>query len=343
MKALSIGRSCLEITSPINENIVEGSTIVVQEKYECGGGKAGNVAYLLGKWGVESYIAAVMGADDTANKIKKEFENIGVKIDYLETVFDKPTGMKFITVNKTTREKTVFDLTNNVYLKKFNGNVESDIIISDLTDRNATLVSYDRNPNAITFLYASGVTSDLIEVGKLSKYIIFNKKVAEEFTKISIDFNNASTIVNAFNTIKQRFGTSELLICLGEKGCVYSINGQVKIMPPVRVEVQDTTDAGDIFLGAFAYSIGRNFGLEKSICYATIAASFSTTKYTGRLSIPTLTEVSTYYDGKFGKENNPNNTMNDKTVNMNTTVSSTSNTVNNTTTVESEVTNTNAN
>ena len=78
-------------------------------------------------------------------------------------------------------------------------------------------------------------------------------------------------------------------------------------MPPIQMQIEDENGAGDTFAGAFAYAIARNFGLEKGIAFATIAASMNATKYTSRLSIPTLTEVSNYYDSKFGKENNPNN------------------------------------
>ena len=83
MKALCIGESILEITSQMNDVVIEGNKYRLEEKIECGGGHAGNVAYLLGKWGVETYIASMMGADDAASKIKKEYENIGVKTDYI--------------------------------------------------------------------------------------------------------------------------------------------------------------------------------------------------------------------------------------------------------------------
>ena len=52
MKVLCIGESLLEITCPVNEIIQERQKLRLEEKIECGGGHAGNAAYLLGKWGV---------------------------------------------------------------------------------------------------------------------------------------------------------------------------------------------------------------------------------------------------------------------------------------------------
>lgn len=327
MKVLCIGNSCIETTCPIDKQIVEEEEIKITEKYDCGGGNAGNIAYLLGKWGVETYIASMLGADDFANKIKKEYETIGVKTDFIETSFDRGTNQKVILVNKTNKSKIALDLNNNTLLKKYAFNVEPDLIVSDGTDYNASLAAFDRYSKAVSFLSITSPVTEAVEMGKYVNYIILNKKSAEAITNIKVDYNESSTIVNIYNKLKQKYQKAEIIVTLGERGCVYSINGQVKIMPTVRVEVVDTYGAGSVFVGAFAYAMGRNFGLEKSICYASIASALSTSKMTTRLSIPSLVEVSNYYDEKFGSVNNPikEEEKNDN-VNMATTTEDNTNT-----------------
>lgn len=318
MKVLCVGNSNIETTCPVDGEIHEGMDLRLIEKYECGGGNAGNIAYLFGKWGVETYIASLVGADDFASKIKKEYETIGVKIDFIETAYDKGTSQTIVLVNKTNKNNIVLNLHNNGFLKKYAFNTEPDLIISDGSDLGGSLAAFDRYPKALNFLSVTNPTNEAIELCKYVKYIIFNKRSAEGITNKKIDFNDSRTLVNVYNTLKQRFFKSEIIITLGERGCVYSVNANVKIMPAVRTEVVDTNGAGSVFVGGFAYAMGRNFGLEKSIAYAVIASSLSTTKYTSRLSIPTLTEVSNYYDSKFGSNNNPNNQGNPNEVNMQT-------------------------
>ena len=109
MRVLCIGSSVLETTCSINEPIKENQIVRITEKNECGGGHAGNIAYLLGKWGVETYIASVLGADDAANKIKKEYENIGVRCDYIETTYDRKTAQDIVILNTTSKNKTIFE------------------------------------------------------------------------------------------------------------------------------------------------------------------------------------------------------------------------------------------
>lgn len=315
MKVLCIGESLLEITCSVNESISEGQKLRLEEKVECGAGHAGNVAYLLGKWGVETYIASMMGADDAATKIKKEFEAIGVKIDYIETSYDKSTGENIVLINKTNKNNTILEIASNANLKKYSFGIEPNLIISDGNDFNATVTACDKYPRATSILMASRSNNEILELGKYVNYIIFNKKTAEDVANMKIDYTDSSTLVNVYNKLKQRYNKSEIIVTLGERGCIYSINAQVKIMPTIRTEVTDTNGAGDVFSGAFSYGVGRNFGLEKSIAYAVIASSFSTTKMTSRMSIPSLTEVSSYYDNKFGAHNNPNNLNNTNSIN----------------------------
>ena len=306
MRILCIGESLLETTAKINTSLIEGSNIKLQDKTECGGGRAGNIAYLLGKWGVETYIASMMGSDDAASKIKKEYESIGVKTEFIETSFDKGTTTEVVIVNETNKLSTKIKLASNAYLKKYAFGIEPDIIVADGNDFNATVSAFDKFSKVQNYLVINKIDNEILELCRYASNIIFNLTSAEIITNIKIDFNNSSTLVNVYNKIKQKYSKSEIIITLGEKGCIYSINGQVKIMPPVKLDIVDTNGAGDVFAGAYIYSMGRNFGLEKSIAYATIASSLSVGKLTSRLSIPSLTEVSSYYDSKFGAQNNPN-------------------------------------
>ena len=310
VKAIVIGNSSYETYSEINNSLVEGMTIKQTETQENGGGAAGNISYMLAKWGIESYIASMLGSDDLANKIKKEYEMIGVKTDFNETSYDKGTSKTVIVVNKTNKLNTVIDIPNNAYLKKYGFNIEPDIVISDGYDYGASIHAFDKYNKSISILAVREVNNEIMELGKYVNYIILNKTASEVLANMQIDFNNSSTLVNVYNKIKQRYSKAEIIVTLGERGVMYAINGQVKVMPPIKMDLVCTYSAHSIFTGAFAYGIGRNFGLEKSLLYANIAASLRVNKLSARSGIPSLTEVSNYYDNKFGAQNNPNKSNN---------------------------------
>ena len=85
MKIIVIGSSILETTCQIKGSFKEGDNVILDNRIETGGGVAGNIAYVLGKWGAEPYICGVIGYDANNEKIKKEFTNFKVNIDFLET------------------------------------------------------------------------------------------------------------------------------------------------------------------------------------------------------------------------------------------------------------------
>ena len=319
MKILCVGESLIEITCPINENVCEGQNLRIGERIECGGGSAGNISYLLGKWGIETYIASMLGADDAAEKIKKEYEAIGVKIDYLETSYDKSTNQSIVLLNNINKNLSTYKIGNNK-LKRYAVLIEPDVIVSDGVDYNATMALFDKYSKAIKYLKVSFINNEVLELGKYVNYIIFNKDTAENLTNMQVDYSDSSSIVNIYNKLKQRFDKQEVIITLGEKGSVYAINYQIKIMPVINLDVVDTNGAGDVYTGAFIYSMSKGFGLEKAIAYATIASGLSVKKITSRMAIPNLIDVSNFYDSKFGEENNPNKEHNQENHNINMSI-----------------------
>lgn len=348
MKVLCIGESVLEVTCPVNTQVAESAKIRTSEKIECGAGHAGNIAYLLGKWGIETYIASMVGADDKADKIKKELEHVGVKTDFLETSFDKGTGEVVSLINTTTKNNTIIEMPSYNYLKKFMFTIEPNLIIVDGNDYNATMAAFDRNPKVPRIMLATNYNNETLEIAKYVNYLVLNKNLAEQITNLKIDFGNSTTLVNVYNKLKEKYNNVGIVITLGERGCMYSYNSQIKVMPPVHVSLEDPNGAIDTFVGAFAYCFIRSFDLEKAITFATIAASYNVSRLTSRNAIPTLTEVTNYYDSKFSAPtaqvpsgnasakvvNTPQNyapnmsTTENEVPNMNTTESTTVNNVN---------------
>ncbi len=299
MKILCIGHSSWDITVPVEDYPTENTKYRYNEKYSAGGGPASNAAYLLGKWGIETVIASMVGSDDFGTKIKKEFQDISVNTDYIETSYDKDTSLSFILINKKNASRTVFNVaTEHPALKKLSYDFTPDIVFTDGHDYGASQNALSKYQNAISIIDAGRVTPELLELCKYVKYIVCSKGFAETVTGFKFDFTNPSTLVAIYNKLQSKYPNSSLVITLEEKGCLYQAGNEIKIMPGLKVNAIDTTGAGDIFHGAFTYGIANNFDMEKTITLANIAAGLSVAKIGSRLSIPTLSEVLDYYAKK---------------------------------------------
>ena len=318
MKILCIGHSSWDMTVPVDDYPIENTKYRFSEKYSAGGGPASNAAYLLGKWGIETVIATTIGSDDFGTKIKKEFQDIKVNTEYIETNYEKETSFSFILINKKNGSRTVFNVaTEHPALKKLNYDFTPDIIFTDGHDSGATQNAISKYQNAISVIDAGRITPELLELCKYIKYIVCSKGFAETVTGMKFDFNNPQSLVNIYTKLQNKYPNSNLTITLEEHGCLYTSGNEIKIMPGLKLTPVDTTGAGDIFHGAFTYGLANGFDMDKIVTFANIAAGLSVTKMGSRLSIPSLSEVMDYYNARFNVSGLPqtNNTGEANSVN----------------------------
>ena len=301
MKILCIGHSSWDITVPADSYPTENTKYRFNEKISAGGGPAGNAAYLLGKWGVDTTIATTVGSDDFGTKIKKEFQSVGVNTDYIEVSYDKDTSLSFILINKNNGYRTVFNVAaDHPALKKNSYDFTPDIILSDGHDYGATKNALNAFPNAISVIDAGRVTPELLELCKYMKYIVCSKGFAETISGLKFDFQNPKSLVDIYLKIQNKYPYANLTITLEEHGCLYKNNNEVKIMNGLKIEPKDTTGAGDIFHGAFVYGLSNHWDIEKTVMFANIAAGLSVGKVGSRYSVPNLSDVMDYYTRRTG-------------------------------------------
>lgn len=295
MKAICIGQAAYDITLPVDHFPIENKKMRSQDKIECSGGSACNCAYLLAKWGVDTYFAGVVGDDYYGNKIKRELDGIGVNTKYLELNKAYQTTSSYIIANTTIGSRTI--ITNRpkeLILEPKNITESFDIILLDGYEREFSNKIIEANPNAIKIIDAGSLKEATVELAKRVDYIVCSKDFAEDYTRRNVDYNDLTSLVVIYNILKKDF-KNNIVITLEDKGCFVYDNGY-KLVPTLKTKAKDTTGAGDIFHGAFTYAIANNFDMIKTLKYSNISGALSVTKMGGQISIPTLDEVRRKYD-----------------------------------------------
>jgi sulfofructose kinase len=87
------------------------------------------------------------------------------------------------------------------------------------------------------------------------------------------------------------FGSCVVAVTRGDKGVVWLENGQTHEIPAPRVTAIDTTAAGDVFHGAYAFAIGAGLKTRDSMIFASEVAALKCTRAGGRAAIPTFDEI----------------------------------------------------
>lgn len=296
MKILVMGHASYDITTPVENYPIENTKNRVHNRIECGGGPASNAAYLLGKWGLDVTFAGVVGNDLYGKRIKKEFDDINVNTDYLKLSDEGSTSSAYIIANQENGSRTVLTYRpHDMKLSKLDLNFKPDIILIDGQEYEMSKKVLDQFPDAISIIDASRDRKEIVELSKKVNYLVCSKGFAEQVANVKVDYDDFNTLVELHNKLVDIFNNN-VVVTLEDKGCLYKINDEVKIMPSIKVKALDTTGAGDIFHGAFTYGIAKGLDFERVLKIANIAGAVSVTRIGGRNSIPTGAEMREVYN-----------------------------------------------
>lgn len=295
MKVLCIGHAAYDTTILLDSFPVENTKNRIENRIECGGGPASTAAYLLGKWNIDTYFMGIVGNDIYGKRIKEEFDKVNVNTKYMEVNNEHVTTSSFIIANTSIGSRTIFTYRpNTLKMSDVDIDFEPDYILIDGQEYELSKKMLEKYPNAISVIDAGRCKDDIIELAKMVNYLVCSKDFAEKITELKIDYSDFETLRRVYEKLETIF-TNNIVVTLEQHGCLYR-DGDVKIMPSIKVKPLDSTGAGDIYHGAFVYGLIQKFEFEKVLKFANIAGAISVTRAGGRNSIPELEEMEKVYN-----------------------------------------------
>ena len=127
------------------------------------------------------------------------------------------------------------------------------------------------------------------EVLQHCDHIVPSRAFAQAFAGLC-DFEEAA------RRIFETFRPTAVAITLGEDGCIGYDGAEVIRQPIFPVEVVDTTGAGDVFHGAYAFGLLQGWPLREILRFASAVAALKCRKLGGRAGIPTLVETQAFLE-----------------------------------------------
>jgi ribokinase len=127
-----------------------------------------------------------------------------------------------------------------------------------------------------------------VELISLADFIIPNETELGLLTGIEI--KDICSAEQAAQVLLGR-GAKNVIVTLGSKGALVVSDKQVIQVDTYKVDVVDTTAAGDAFIGGFASALLRGFEIEKAVKYANACGALATTKFGAQPSLPTKEET----------------------------------------------------
>ena len=132
---------------------------------------------------------------------------------------------------------------------------------------------------------------------KLGKTVVLNPSPAIKLNKDFLSYVDIlipnETEIDIIGGIDYAFecGVKNIILTLGANGCDFINKEGRKHFNAYKVDVIDTTAAGDSFLGGIVRMIADNKSIEESIIFATKVSNITVTRKGAIDSIPTYDEV----------------------------------------------------
>ncbi|MFE4714230.1 ribokinase [Paenibacillus sp. NPDC056722] len=289
-KVLVVGSMNMDIVTQVQRHPIPGETIQGQETQFFVGGKGANQAVAASRSGTTVTMAGGLGDDFFGQDIRRKLSADNID---MEGVLRKPltTGMAIITVDHLGENSIILSAGANAAYS------EQDVQGLELSDYDAILlqneIPRETNRAVLKLAKVAGTTVfanpapvlgfELADL-KFIDFLILNEIEAEALSGVKLD--DVVKVDEAGKRILEQ-GVQGVIITLGSKGSFYiDTSGLMISTPAYKVDVVDTTAAGDTFIGAFVSKYLTGEGVEYSLNYATAASALTVSAPGALSSIP---------------------------------------------------------
>lgn len=291
MSILCIGQAVYDLTFPLDSFIQENQKYRIQQRLSCMGGPAANASYLCALWGIETSLIARVGNDLFGKEIIQELSSVGVSTTSIYMDKLHSTSISCILSNKQNGSRTIINtpLPNEQFPITWPTQTPN-VLLLDGHEKEASLEALQKYPQATSILDAGTYKPEIMELINRVDYLVCSQDFAYQYSGISISIDQEETWYKTFERLES-INPNHIVITLGEHGALYKEHNKIYRIPAYPADTIDTTGAGDIFHGAFAYGLHSDLSLKEIIELSTLAAGISVETLGGQPSIPKLDKV----------------------------------------------------
>ncbi len=268
---------------------VEGKFFALDLK-EQGGGPAATAAVCCARLGATVDMIARVGDDSTGKGIIAELASERVNTEHMIVVKGATSTQASILVDaKGSRIIVSFpspSLVADASSLEAIDFSQYDVVLADVRWPEGALAAFKlaKAAGVPTVLDADITPQPIDDLIALASHAIFSKPGLEKFA------GNANIEEALCYAATKTDGA--VYVTLGDAGYSYVKGNKIQNAQSFKVNVVDTTGAGDVFHGAFAYALGlSDMSTDERLRFAAATAALKCTKRGGRSGIPTLNEV----------------------------------------------------
>lgn len=270
-----------------------GETVLGPSYDTIPGGKGANQALAARRAGAKVALAGAVGRDAFAGVATQLLAQDGVDLSALDRV-DAPTGAAFIAVDEKGENAITVASGANAFasaasLKRLSLSADDILLLQREVPESEAL-------EAARFAKSKGarIALNLAPAGALHPdwfglldFLILNEHEAAEIGEALGLGRHPDAVSQALD----RDHGLVAIVTLGPEGAIAWTGGVRRSVPAPRIDVVDTTGAGDTFVGAFAAALDAGLHLGGAILRGAAAGSLACTRRGAQSSMPMRDEI----------------------------------------------------
>ncbi|WP_423408330.1 ribokinase [Heyndrickxia sp. MSNUG] len=274
-----------------------GETYSADHVSFCGGGKGANQAVQCAKLGLETHMVGKVGNDAFGNEMLTSLGSYGVNLDYVSSAEGLNTGLGVVnaledgSVIATISKGANHSLTSEDVDQAEETIKKSKIVILQLEVPKEVVeytIKMAKEHDCYVILNAAPAIELDEEHLKLVDCLVVNETEASFYAG-----TNVASIEDAESVCAElsQYAKDLLVITLGEKGSILYDGTKMYRIKPEKVDVVETTGAGDSYVGALAYSIINGTSHEDMGKFSALVSSRTVMNIGAQEAMPTLSDV----------------------------------------------------
>ncbi|MGQ4666903.1 ribokinase [Metabacillus halosaccharovorans] len=279
----SLNMDLVTVTERVPE---KGETITGQSFSTFPGGKGANQAVAAARLGAEVYMLGKVGNDSFGKQLIDLLSQEDIHDEFVVVSSTKETGTASITISEQDNRIIVVPGANYEVTPEWVESRESIIAKSDLL-----LIQLEIPLHTVIKATEIANKYGIPVILNPAPYQKLPKKLVESVTFITPNESEFEQLLSDIPIEERDKVVAKCIVTKGEEGVDFHINHEKQTVPAVKVEVVDTTGAGDTFNGALAVAYAKTENLEESILFAVHAASLSVMKMGAQTGMPLIEEI----------------------------------------------------
>ena len=301
-RILIIGSLNIDMILKIDRMPETGENLFAKQFTMLPGGKGNNQSVACARLGLMVYMVGKTGDDDFGVRLRLNLEQENVDYNFVTKQALTHSGLAFIFIDAKGENRilvapganmklSVDDIENASQLFKSCDYLILQLEVPHSVVKSAIQKAHENNVKVI--LNPAPAQPFPIEMLTESDIITPNQYEAEVLSGVKI--RSVEDAIQALKALNRRC-PSRKVITLGEKGALASDSDHRYLyLVPRKIDVQDTTAAGDAFNAGLAYGLSKGMEWVATLQLANNAGAIACTRIGAQSALPYLRDIDSFY------------------------------------------------